>query len=327
MACVGGAMAMGILIWGGGCGLTEEEAEGGGIWVMGTVGMVTDVVREVAGERARVAGLIGEGIDPHAYRATRGDLLKLGEADVIFYNGLQLEGRMGEVLRGMSDSGKRVRAFAEALSGEEVVKTEGEEDPHIWMDVMKWAGAIEMVVATLTAADPAGGEYFSDRGKRYAERLKALDRYVRQAVLTVPEERRVLITAHDAFGYFGRAYGFEVKGIQGLSTESEAGVRDIEDLVDELVTRRIGAVFVESSVADKNVRALVEGTRARGHEVVIGGELFSDAMGASGTWEGTYVGMIDHNVTTIVRALGGSAMGFREWQQQNLRAQDPGGKE
>ncbi|MFP4357843.1 MAG: metal ABC transporter solute-binding protein, Zn/Mn family [Puniceicoccaceae bacterium] len=276
--------------------------------VVTTVGMITDIVRNVAGDKAEVRGLIGEGIDPHLYKPTRGDVMALGRADVIFYNGLMLEGKMSDLFVRMAGRGKPVvPVTAEVLDGGDYVLTDEDNhyDPHVWMDVRGWILATGVVEETLAGFDPANGEFYRANAAAYRERLEALDAYAAEAIGSIPEERRVLVTAHDAFRYLGRAYGIEVKGIQGISTESEAGVRDIENLVDFLVSSGIPAVFVETSVSDKNVRALVEGAAARGHELRIGGKLFSDAMGPRGTYEGTYVGMIDHNVTTIAAALGG----------------------
>lgn len=282
-----------------------------------TVGMITDIVRNVAGDYAQVEGIIGEGVDPHLYKPTRGDVVQLSRADVVFYNGLLLEGKMTDVLVRVATTGKPVGAVTEAILGETdylLEMDDGSEhtDPHVWMDVSGWLRAVPVVAETLAAYDPAHAEDYRANAAAYAEKLEALDAYAKAAMATIPEGQRVLVTAHDAFQYLGRAYGIEVRGIQGVSTESEAGVRDLEELVDFIVERRIPAVFVETSVADKNVRALVEGARARGHEVVIGGSLYSDAMGRAGTYEGTYVGMIDHNITTIVNALGGKAEGFRQ---------------
>jgi len=281
-----------------------------------TVGMITDIVRNVAGDYAEVEGMIGEGVDPHLYKPTRGDVVKLDQADVVFYNGLLLEGKMTDILIRVAASGKPVRAVTEAILGQTdylLEKDDGSEhtDPHVWMDVAGWLRAVPVVAETLSQFDPGRAQAYAANASAYIEKLQALDAYAQKAMATVPENQRVLVTAHDAFQYMGRAYGLEVRGIQGISTESEAGVRDLEDLVDFIVERKIPAVFVETSVADKNVRALVEGARARGHDVVIGGSLFSDAMGQSGTYEGTYIGMIDHNVTTIVNALGGTAEGFQ----------------
>ena len=282
-----------------------------------TVGMITDIVGNLAGDYAEVEGIIGEGIDPHLYKPTRGDVVKLNQADVVFYNGLLLEGKMADLLVGVSTTGKLVKAVTEAILEETdylLEKDDGTEytDPHVWMDVSGWVRVLTMVAETLAVYDSRNAEAYLSKAAVYAEQLEALDAYAKEAILTIPKSQRVLVTAHDAFQYFGRAYGIEVRGIQGMSTESEAGVRDLEDLVDFIVERQIPAVFVESSVADKNVRALVEGARARGHDVIIGGSLFSDAMGQAGTYEGTYIGMIDSNVTIITNALGGQAAGFRQ---------------
>ncbi|HMP74141.1 MAG TPA: zinc ABC transporter substrate-binding protein [Kiritimatiellia bacterium] len=279
------------------------------IRVVATVGMIGDLVEQVAGDRAEVVTLIGAGMDPHSYKVTRRDVARLSEADVVFYNGLLLEGRMGDVLARIGRSGKPVIAVAERLDASlrlEDPEAKGKDDPHLWMDVGLWSGALEVIAEALGAFDPVDAERYRARAREARATLLELDEAVRRAMQTIPEARRVLVTAHDAFQYFGRAYGMEVMGIQGISTESEAGLRDINRLVGVLVERGIGAVFVETSVADKNVRALVEGARARGHTVKIGGELFSDAMGLPGTYEGTYVGMMDHNATTVTRALGGT---------------------
>lgn len=273
-----------------------------------TVGMIADVVREVAGDRADVEGLIGEGVDPHLYKPTRSALIALSQADIIFYNGLMLEGKMGDILVRMARKGKPIHAVTETIldRGDYVMTTEASHfDPHVWMDVQGWIMATEVVADALINFDPANEEYYRVRAAEYLERLVELDEYAQEVIGTIPESQRILVTAHDAFNYMGRAYGLQVRGIQGVSTESEAGVRDIEDLVNFLVEEKIPAVFVESSVSDKNVRALVEGTRARGWNIIIGGELFSDAMGPTGTYEGTYIGMIDHNATIIAAALGG----------------------
>lgn len=282
--------------------------------VVCTVGMIRDLVDHVAGERARVQGIIGTGVDPHLYKPTRSDVLALHAADVVFYNGLLLEGKMTDVLVRLARSGKPVKAVTEALLKDSAYLLELDEDdgsahsdPHVWMDVRGWIQAVAVVVDTLSAFDPMHTDQYRANAAAYVEQLEALDRYARESIASIPESQRVLITAHDAFNYLGRATGLRVRGIQGLSTESEAGLRDIEALVDLIVAQHIPAVFVESSVADKNVRALVEGARARGHAVRIGGTLFSDAMGPAGQYEGTYIGMIDHNITTITRALGGQA--------------------
>ncbi|MGB6222410.1 metal ABC transporter solute-binding protein, Zn/Mn family [Haloferula sp.] len=275
-----------------------------------TVGMIADVVRQIAGDKTEVEGLIGEGVDPHLYKPTGSDVKKLQAADIVFYNGLMLEGKMGDVLVRVASSGKPVHAVTERIleSKDFVMSTEENHyDPHVWMDVAGWIKASSVIGDSLAKYDPANANYYKDRTSQYIDQLNKLDEYARVSIASIPEGKRVLVTAHDAFSYLGRAYGIEVRGIQGLSTESEAGLKDINQLVDFLVENKIPAVFVESSVSQKNIKALIEGARANGHEVKIGGELFSDAMGPTGSYEGTYIGMIDHNVTTITRALGGDA--------------------
>ncbi len=290
--------------------LPLQAAEQDRYKVVATVGMIADVVREIAGDRAEVANIIGEGVDPHLYSPTRGDVLLLQRADIIFYNGLMLEGRMADVLIRMARRGRPVHAVTEAILEKEdyVILDEDEYyDPHVWMDVGGWMVATKVIARALAEFDPNQAEAYQSRATAYRERLVELDAYARRVLGSIPEDKRVLVTAHDAFGYLGRAYGIEVRGIQGISTDSEAGVRDIENLVAFLVEREIPAIFVETSISDKNVRAVIEGAAARGWRVQIGGELFSDAMGPAGSYEGTYIGMIDHNVTTIARALGGEA--------------------
>ncbi len=279
-----------------------------GARVVATTAHVADLVRAVAGERLAVENLLGEGIDPHTYNLTRTDTGKLLAADAVFFNGLLLEGRMTETFQRLAAAGKPVLAVAEALPADRLLsEAEGSPDPHVWMDPTLWAAALDAVRDALIAFDPAGAEGYRASADAYRTRLGELDAYARKALSSVPAERRVLVTAHDAFSYLGRAYAVEVVGIQGISTESEAGLRRIEELVAMLVDRKVPAVFVETSVTDRNVRALIDGAAARGHRVVIGGSLYSDAMGAPGSYEGTYLGMMDHNVTVISQALGGDA--------------------
>ena len=304
-----------------GCGTEPDRATGDTeagyrcYQIVCTVGMITDVVRNIAGAQAEVTGIIGEGVDPHLYSPTRGDVVTLQGADVIFYNGLLLEGKMTDVLVRMATSGRPVHAVTEMIFQDADYLLEQEDgsshsDPHVWMDVAAWRTGVEVIAGALAAYDPAHAADYRARADAYSARLAALHQYALTAMATIPPDQRVLVTAHDAFRYMGRAYGLEVRGIQGVSTESEAGLRDVETLIRFIVDRNIPAIFVETSVAYKNVRALIEGARARGHDLRIGGELFSDAMGQPGTYQGTYIGMIDHNVTTIVNALGGQAKGF-----------------
>jgi len=278
------------------------------IRVGATVGMVADIVREVAGDRAAVTNIIGSGVDPHVYSPTRSDVAVLLRSDILFYSGLLLEGQMTDILVKVSRK-RPVYAVTERLQQDYLIhdNTTDHHDPHVWMDVGGWIKAVAVVTDAMVAFDPANADEYSKNAAAYQARLQRLDDYAKTVIASIPDNQRVLVTAHDAFNYLGRAYGIEVMGIQGLSTESEAGLKDINRLVGLLVDRRIPAVFVETSVSDKNVKALIEGAAAREHQVIIGGELFSDAMGAAGTYEGTYEGMIDHNVTVITRALRGAA--------------------
>lgn len=288
------------------CTKSDDAAESPGKpQAVATIGMVADIVRNVAGDRLAVSSLVGEGIDPHLYKPTSTDVKSLQSADIIFYNGLHLEGKMGDILVKVARTGKPVHAVTESI--QELEDYIIEEDPHVWMDVQGWIKAVDVVSTALSEWDPEGATVYAGNADKYRSELEKLDAYAKETLASIPESQRVLVTAHDAFSYLGRAYGIEVRGIQGISTESEAGVRDIEELVSFLSENTIPAIFVESSVSDKNVKAIAEGAKAKGHTVVIGGELYSDAMGVAGTYEGTYIGMIDHNVTTIARALGGKA--------------------
>ncbi|MGH7945538.1 MAG: metal ABC transporter solute-binding protein, Zn/Mn family, partial [Opitutaceae bacterium] len=272
--------------------------------------MVKDLVARIGGQHAKVEGLMGEGVDPHLYKPTRDDVQQLLTADVVFYSGLMLEGRMTDTFLKVARRGTPVFPVTELLDEKYLLEPEefqGHTDPHVWMDVQAWTKAMEAAAKALSELDPANAATYRANADAYAKELKQLDDYARKSISSIPEQQRVLITAHDAFNYFGRAYNLKVFGIQGISTESEAGVQDINKLVDRIVENKIPAIFVETSVSDKNVRAIIEGAKTRGRKVEIGGTLFSDAMGAPGTYEGTYTGMIDHNVTIITRALGGNA--------------------
>jgi manganese/zinc/iron transport system substrate-binding protein len=278
--------------------------------VLATVAMVGDVVREVSGGRIRAETLIGEGVDPHLFRPTRADIARLLSADAVFASGHRLEGRMGDVLDRVRAAGKPVILIAESVPRERLRANPDypdSADPHLWMDPSLWSEASVAAAEALGRLVPDAREAFADNLARFRERLARLDAYARESIATIPGNARVLVTAHDAFAYFGARYGLEVESIQGLSTEAEANLAAIEGLVRKLVERRVPAVFAETSVPDRAVRALIEGAGARGQRVALGGNLFSDAMGRPGTYEGTYEGMIDHNVTTIVRALGGQA--------------------
>jgi manganese/zinc/iron transport system substrate-binding protein len=275
--------------------------------VVTTIAQIAEPLRAVVGDRASVESLMGEGVDPHLYRPTRSDMLRLTHADVIFWNGLHLEAQMEEALERLGKI-KTVVSIADALAADRLLPWDGAaHDPHIWMDPSLWRAAITRAVKVLEKLDVEGAPIFRANAKAYFKRLEAMETYSSKSLDSIPAGARVLVTAHDAFGYFGRCFNLEVLGIQGISTESEAGLRKIEGMVNILVQRKVPAVFVETSVSDRNVQALIEGADARDHRVLLGGRLFSDAMGPAGTYEGTYIGMIDHNVTTITRALGGQA--------------------
>lgn len=279
------------------------------ITVVATTGMIADTARAIGGDHVDVRALMGPGVDPHAYRQTRSDIVAMTRADLVLWHGLYLEAQMEEFFE---DLGRRrmVVAVAEAMPRNLLLAHEDYDnrfDPHVWMDPDLWRHVAAEIRDALAEVDPENAAFYLASAESFLAELDTVSAYAREALASVPEDSRVLLTAHDAFNYFGQAYGFEVLGIQGISTESEAGLVRIAELVDLLVARDIRAVFVESSVSDRNIRALIEGAAARGHEVRIGGELFSDAMGEPGSYEGTYIGMIDHNVTIITRSLGGDA--------------------
>jgi manganese/zinc/iron transport system substrate-binding protein len=273
------------------------------IKTVSTTGMVADLVRNVGGDRVTVEQLMGEDVDPHLFKASPGDVSKLNAADLIFYSGLHLEGKMGDIFVRMARN-KPTFAVTEYIDDKNVFDTEeGAHDPHVWFDVSLWREAAGVVRDVLVKFDPKNSADYKKRADAYQAELDQLHDYAKIQIASVDKDRRVLVTAHDAFRYFGRAYNIEVKGIQGISTEVEASVKDINDLVDFITKRKVKAVFAETSVNDRNMQSLIQGCAAKGHKVVLGGKLFSDAMGKDGTPEGTYVGMVRHNVDIIVRAL------------------------
>lgn len=283
-------------------------ADDGRLDVVATTGMIGDLAAVIGGDHLTITTLMGPGVDPHAYRQTRSDIVATTRADLVLRHGHRLEAQM-EGFFGDLQNRKPVVAVGEAVRADGLLPyDEGSDhsDPHVWMNPLLWADVAGAVTEALAEADPDNAAEFEANRVAYVAELEALHEYAQELMATVPEPARVLVSAHDAFAYFGDAYGFDVEGIQGISTESEAGLRRIAELVDLLVERQVPAVFVETSVSDRNVRALVEGAGAKGLTVEVGGELFSDAMGQEGTYEGTYLGMIDHNVTTIADALGGS---------------------
>lgn len=281
------------------------SADGNTISVVATTGMIGDIIENIGGDRVNVQTLMGAGVDPHLYKASEGDVMKMADADIIFFNGLHLEAQMGEVMRQMEKT-KVVAPIAEAIPAENLLKDPQNAeitDPHVWFDVQLWITATNEAMRVLIEFDPDSTSYYEENGKKYLSDLEKLDAYVHEQAQRIPEEQRILITAHDAFNYFGRAYGFEVRGLQGISTVTEAGAMDVRDLISFIVERGIKAMFIESSVPQRNIEAVMEGVQAKGGDISIGGELFSDAMGDPGTFEGTYQGMVTHNIDTIVSAL------------------------
>jgi len=277
--------------------------------VVATTSMIADAVSVIGGDNVHVKALIGPGVAPHSFRQTRTDIVAMTRADLTLHHGLYLEAQLEEFLNKLGRR-RKVVPVAEALNEDLLIAHEDypdKFDPHVWMVPELWTNVVREIAAVLIENSPNSASEMKARTEAYIKEIDAVGAYARDALESVPEESRVLITAHDAFDYFGQAYGFEVIGIQGISTESEAGLKRIADLVDLLVERDIRAVFVETSVSDRNIRAVIEGAAARGHDATIGGELYSDSMGIAGSYEGTYLGMIDHNATVITRALGGKA--------------------
>lgn len=276
------------------------------IEAVATVGMIADILKNVGGERVSVTGLMGPGIDPHLYRATAGDVETLSRADIIFYGGLELEGRMTDIFVKMASKGTPTIPVSEKVP-ENLLRQpkefQGKFDPHIWFDVTLWKYAVETVRDELAKYDSQSAEAYQKNAAAYLAKLDELHEYVKTQIASIPKTSRVLVTAHDAFGYFGQQYGMEVIGLQGTSTATEAGAGDVQNLAQTIAERKIKAIFVESSVPKATLEAVLAAVKARGWDAAIGGQLFSDAMGQDGTLEGTYIGMVRHNVDTIVRAL------------------------
>lgn len=283
---------------------TEVDGEKKGI-VVATTGQIADAIKEISGDHLQVSALMGPGVDPHLYKATQSDLSKLDKAEVIFYNGLHLEGQMLDIFEQMAKD-KTVLAVGETLDTKQLLASDSDamlHDPHIWFDIELWKGVVQAISLQLQKEYPEFKEDFQQNEMSYLKKLDDLQSYAKKRVEEIPELQRILVTAHDAFNYFGRSQGFEVRGLQGLSTDSEYGVKDVQEMVDFLVANKIKAIFIESSVSDKAMKAVIEGAKEKGHDIVIGGELFSDAMGAEGTTEGTYIGMYQYNIDIIVDAL------------------------
>lgn len=295
-----------------GCAGAPDPQSGERLRIVATTTVVGDLVGAIAGPDAELEVLMGPGIDPHLYKASAGDVGRMSSAQIIFYSGLHLEGKMAEVLKGIDSRGVRTVAVAECLPAELLLPLEGFAgmyDPHVWFDVGLWSETVGCVAEELAAIDPPRAEGYRTRAAELRQELAALDDEVRRKVSALPEERRVLVTAHDAFSYFGRAYGFEVRGLLGVSTAAEAGTADVQSLADFIVERGIPAVFVETSVPPRFVQALQEAVTARGFAITIGGKLYSDSLGDPGTPTATYAGTVRANLEVLLGVLGGGGKG------------------
>ena len=282
----------------------KEKQANGKLNIVTTTTMITDLVKNVGGEQINLQGLMGSGVDPHLYKASEGDVTKLSDADIIFYNGLHLEGKLVEVFEKMKNI--KTIAVADALDESTLIGSEyfaSNYDPHIWFDLDYWKLATQFVVKTLSEAIPDKKTTFEANGKTYIEQLNTLQTKLKTTISILPKEQRILVTAHDAFNYFGKAFDFEVVGLQGLSTATEAGVQDVQKLAAFIIENNVKSVFVESSVPKRTIEALQAAVKSKNHDVTIGGTLYSDALGNADSKEGTYIGMFEHNVNTIVNAL------------------------
>lgn len=274
--------------------------------VVATTTMLTDLSKVIGGERVNVNGLMGFGIDPHLYQASAGDVTLMQKADVVVYNGLHLEGKMGEIFESLSEQGTTVVCLEEGLDKSKLLSWEDDNstyDPHIWFDISLWKEAAKIVANGLSESDPDGKSNYESNLESYLKELEETEAYIRNRVAELPKAQPVLVTAHDAFQYFGKAYGFEVRGLQGISTDAEAGTADVRDLADFIVERQIKAIFVESSVPPKTIEALQAAVKAKGFDVAIGGELYSDSLGDAESGTDTYILTVKVNIDTIVDAL------------------------
>ncbi len=288
------------------CNTATKKDENAKLKVVTTTTMLTDLVTNIGGDVIEVQGLMGSGVDPHLYKASEGDVSKLFNADIVFYSGLHLEGKLVEVFEKMEKRGLKTVAVAASVDENKLIGSEyfaSNYDPHIWFDISFWKKITIYTTQKLKEADPKNATLFETNSKKYLQDLIALETDVKGVIETLAPEKRILVTAHDAFNYFGQAFGFEVVGLQGLSTTTEAGVQDVQELAKFIIEKEVKAIFVESSVPKRTIEALQAAVQSKGHEVAIGGTLFSDALGTAGTVEGTYLGMFRYNVSTIVNVL------------------------
>ncbi|WP_417856267.1 metal ABC transporter solute-binding protein, Zn/Mn family [Xanthomarina gelatinilytica] len=274
--------------------------------IVTTTTMITDLVKNIGGDKINVQGLMGSGVDPHLFKASEGDVSKLANADIVFYGGLHLEGKLVEVFEKMSRQNIKTIAVSDALDKTTLIASElfpGNYDPHIWFNIDYWIQITQYVADQLSKTDPENKLFYETNAKNYIEKLEVLKKEITATIQTLPKEKRILVTAHDAFSYFGKAYDFEVVGLQGLSTATEAGVQDVQKLATFIIDKKVKAIFVESSVPKRTIEALQAAVTSKGHDVSVGGTLYSDALGNAGSMEGTYIGMFQYNVNTIVNAL------------------------
>jgi len=274
--------------------------------VVCTTTMITDLVENIGGENLNIQGLMGSGVDPHLYKASEGDVSKLVNADIIFYNGLHLEGKLVEVFEKMGSSAKTPIALGEELDKNTLIGSDyfaSNYDPHVWFDIEYFKQFAKKVEEVLSEKDAENTASYQKNLITYLSELDVLQKQVESIIENLPEDKRILVTAHDAFNYFGKAYGFEVMGLQGLSTATEAGVQDVRNISAFIIENDIKAIFVESSVPKRTIEALKQAVKSKGHDVDIGGTLYSDALGSADSIEGTYIGMFEYNVRTIVEAL------------------------
>ncbi len=284
----------------------DQKKSNGKINVVTTTSMITDLVKNVAGNNVNIEGLMGSGVDPHLYKASGGDVTKLANADIIFYNGLHLEGKLVEVFEKMHNNKTKTIAIANAIDKNTLISSASfasNYDPHIWFNIEYWIQATHFITKQLIAAAPEHTSVFKKNADTYVQKLKTLQIKLKTKIATLPKEKRILVTAHDAFNYFGKSFNFEVVGLQGLSTATEAGVKDVQKLASFIIEKNVKAVFIESSVPKRTIEALQAAVTSKNHEVNIGGTLYSDALGNPNTVEGTYIGMFEYNVNTIVNAL------------------------
>lgn len=284
-------------------GVSDQD---GKIQIVATTTMLADLSRIIGGDFVEVEGLMGPGIDPHLYQASAGDVTALQKADIVVYNGLHLEGKMGTIFESLTEMGKKIIRAEDALDRNDLLSDEEDPiyfDPHIWFDVSLWKDVTKHFAEKMAEYDPDNASTYSSNAEKYLEELDEAETYIKNRIGELPEESRVLVTAHDAFQYFAHAYGFEVRGLQGISTDAEAGTADVRELADFIIERKIKAIFIESSVPHKNVEALQAAVQARGFDVKIGGELYSDSLGDQASGHDSYIETIKANVDTIVDAL------------------------